>query len=79
VPSALSQLICEMIISLHLPYKKSYSSNRENVVVIQCTSNQTHELEIFSAHLPFIAQDMAQICNQNPNIPAKRSFVAERK
>ena len=43
-----------------------------------CTSNQTHELETFSAHLPLITQHMAQICNQNPNIPVKRSSVAAR-
>ena len=80
MPSALSQLTCEMIISLRLPYK-----NKVNAVIEKMLSSynvpriKLKELETISAPLTFITQDMAQICNQNPNIPEKRSFVAARK
>jgi len=40
VPSALSKLTCEMIISLHLPYKKKVNSVTEKM--------------LSSAHLPFL-------------------------
>jgi len=80
VPSALSQLTCEMIISLHLPYKKKVNSVIEKMLSSYNVPRiKLKELETISAPLPFITQDMAQICNQNPNIPVKRSFVAARK